>query len=164
MKQITVLAVAVLALLGSLSTGQAETKLLWRTPTSGLTIVPNSKGTLVQVGQVDVSAYDRLRLVAVTRRPGVVQIPNGFGAPFTIELHIGEGGSDLGLLDNGVVALNPTSINSTAAAHTERATATFDFPTITTLLVDVVGPLSGSQQTIVDIYVYGQTAPANSGQ
>jgi hypothetical protein len=161
MKHITVLAVAVLAMLGSLASGHADTRLLWRTPTNGTTIVPNTKGTLIQLGQVDVSAYDRIRLVAVARRPSGVALTNGFGAPFQIELHIGEGGSDLGLLENGAFSLNPSITSATVPARTERATGVFDYPVMTTLLIDVVGPTTGNQQTVVDIYVYGQTLAVN---
>jgi hypothetical protein len=164
MKQITILTVAVLAMLGCLSKSQADTKLLWRTPTSGAPIVPNTQGTLIPLGQVDVSAYDRLRVVAIARRPSNIPLTSGFGAPFQIELHIGEGTSDLGPLENGAFALNPSNTTSTAPAHTERATGVFDYPVITTLLVDVIGPTTGNIQTIVDIYVYGQVSAGNTGQ
>jgi hypothetical protein len=143
-------------LLGSLTQGFAETKLLWRTPTSGVTIVPNTQGKLVSLGQVDVSAYDRVRLVAIARRPANTLLGSSFGAPFQIELHIGEGTGDLGLLENGLFPLNPTSTPTTVPAHTERVTAVFDNPVITTLLVDAVGPTTGNQQTVVDLFVYGQ--------
>lgn len=161
MKPTTMLAAAAL-LLGSLTQGSAETKLLWRTPTSGVTIVPNTKGTLVPLGTVDVSAYDRIRLVAIARRPANVLTPAGFGAPFQIELHIAEGNSDLGLLENGVFGLNPSNTSAATPAHTERATGVFDNPVITTLLIDAVGPLTGNQQTVVDLYIYGQRSTTTS--
>ena len=164
MKQITVLAIAVLAMFGSLAEGSANTKLLWRTSTSGAMIVPNSQGKLVQLGQIDVSAYDRVRLVVVARRPSGLSLNSGFGSPFHIELHIGEGNDDLGLLENGVFSLNPTGTATDVAAHTERAAGVFDYPVITTLLVDAVGPTTSGPQTTVDIYVYGQTSPATAGQ
>jgi hypothetical protein len=156
MKPRTILSIAVLAMCGSLAKVHADTKLLWRTPASGVTIVPNSKGALVVLGQVDVSAYDRFRLVAVARRPSNIQTPTGFGAPFQIELHIGEGSDDLGVIENGVFGLNPSGTAAGVAAHTERATGVFDNPVITTLLVGAVGPTTGNQQTVVDVYVYGE--------
>src|SRR5206468_914895 len=90
------------------------------------------------------------------RRPSTVPLPNGFGAPFQIELHIGEGTSDLALIENGVFGLNPSSTGTDVAPHTERATGVYDNPVITTLLVEAVGPTIGTQQTVVDIYVYGE--------
>jgi hypothetical protein len=161
MKPTTMLATMAL-LLGSLTQGFAETKLLWRTPTSGVTIVPNSKGTLVSLGTVDISAYDRFRLVVIARRPSNIPAGSSFGAPFQIELHIGEGTSDLGVLENAVFPLNPTSTNTTVPAHTERVTAVFDNPVITTLLVDAVGPTTGNQQTVVDLFIYGQKSTTTS--
>jgi hypothetical protein len=162
MKHIAILAVAVLAMLGRPTEGHAATKLLWRTPTSGATVVSNAQGKLVLLGKIDVSAYDRIRLVAIARRPTNLPLNNGFGAPFRLELHIGEGNDDLGLLENGAFPLNPSSMNADVAAHTERTTAVFDNPVITTLLVDVIGPTSGNQQTTVDIYVYGETTAASA--
>jgi len=156
MKSMTVLWVALLTAIGSLSPAHAETKLLWRTGASGATIVPNSKGTLVTLGQVDVSQYDRIRLVAVARRPSNVPLPNGFGAPLQLELHIGEGTDDLGLLESGVFALNPTGTSGAVPAHTERTTGVFENPVITTLIIEAVGPITGNQQTVMDIFVYGQ--------
>jgi hypothetical protein len=161
MKPTTMLSTMAL-LLGSLTQGFAETKLLWRTPTNGVSIVPNSKGTLVSLGTVDVSAYDRIRLVAIARRPSNSLLGSSFGAPFQIELHIGEGTSDLGVLENAVFPLNPTSTNTTVPAHTERVTAVFDNPVITTLLVDAVGPTTGNQQTVVDLFIYGQKSTTTS--
>ena len=70
LKQITVLTIAVLAMLGSLAPGQAATKLLWQTPATGVTISPSSLGKPIQLGQpIDASAYDRIRVVVVARRP-----------------------------------------------------------------------------------------------
>jgi hypothetical protein len=164
MKQITVLAIAVLAMFGSLSEGHASTKLLWRTAAIGATIVTNSQGKLVPLGQpIDVSAYDRIRVVVVARRPSGLAQNSGFGSPFHIELHIGEVNDDLGLLENGAFSLNPTSMATDVAAHTERATGVFDFPVITTLLVDAVGPTTSGPPTTVDIYVYGETSSGTSG-
>jgi hypothetical protein len=164
MKHLMVLAVAVIAMLGSMTEGRAETRLLWRTPTAGVTITTNSQSTLIQLGQVDVSAYDRLRLVVVARRPTGVSESSGFGAPFRIELRIGEGDEDLGILDNGVFLLNPTSTTGNAPAHTVRATAVFDHPVISRLRIAAVGHTTGNQRTTVDIYVYGQTDSGNSSQ
>jgi hypothetical protein len=157
MKQIAALSLAVLALLGSRTPGQADTKLLWRTPTSGATVITNSQGTLVTLGQADVSAYDRLRVVVVARRPATTPLTSPFGAPFRVELRIREGSADLGLLENGILSLNPTATNAGAPARTERVTAVYDFPVITSLLVGVVGPTTGTLRTTVDVYLYGQT-------
>ena len=41
-------------------------------------------------------------------------------------------------------------------AHTERTTGVFENPVITTLIIDAVGPITGNQQTVMDIFVYGQ--------
>jgi hypothetical protein len=160
MQQITVLAIATLALLGSLAPGQASTKLLWRTSSQGTTIVTNSLGKPVLLNSVDVSGYDRFRVVVTTRRPAGLATSAGYGSPFQVELHIGEGSDDLGLLENGLLALNPTA--TTVAAHQERASIVYDFPVITTLLVEVVGPTASGPQTTADIYVYGETASTAS--
>src|ERR1051326_31776 len=106
MKPSAVLSVVALAILGGPTKGHADTKLLWRTPTPGVTIVPNNQGRLIELGKVDVSAYDRLRFVAIARRPTGLAQTAGFGLPFRIELHIGEGSDDLGLLENGYFPLN----------------------------------------------------------
>jgi hypothetical protein len=164
MKQITVLTIATLALLGSLAPGQASTKLLWRTSTSGATTVTNSQGKPVVLNSVDVSGYDRFRVVVTTRRPAGLATTAGYGSPFHIELHIGEGADDLGLLENGLLALNPTATAADVPAHVERASIVYDFPVITTLLVDVVGPTASGPQSTADIYVYGETASSTSGQ
>ena len=47
-KPITML-VSVGLLFGSLTAGHASTKLLWRTPASGIKIVPNPQSTLVPI-------------------------------------------------------------------------------------------------------------------
>jgi hypothetical protein len=143
-------------LLGSLTAAHASTKLLWRSPTAGIRIVPNTQGTLISLQTVDVSAYDQFRVIAVARRPTNIPLTSGFGAPFQIELHIAEGTTDLGLLENGLFLLNPTGTDTAAPAHTERATAVFANPVITTLLLEAVGPTSGNVDTVLDLYVYGE--------
>ena len=164
MKQIMVLAVAIPAMFGNLTASHAATKLLWRTPTDRTTAVPITQGKLSELGQIDVSGYDRIRVVVIARRPSGLAQNSGFGEPFRIELHIGEGNDDLGALENGVFSLNPTSTATDVPAHTERAAAVFDFPVITTLVVEAAGPTTGGQSTTVDIYVYGQTSPDTAGQ
>lgn len=164
MKPSIIFMAAVLAMFGTVAESHAATKLLWRTPADRVTTVPNTQGKLNELSQVDVSGYDRIRVVVIAQRPTGLALNSGFGEPFHIELHIGEGADDLGALENGVFALNPTSTAADVPAHTERASAVFDFPVITTLLVDAVGPTPNGASTTVDIYVYGETSPAASGQ
>jgi hypothetical protein len=157
MKQIAALSLAVLALLGSWTPGQADTKLLWRTPTSGATVITNSQGTLVTLGQAAVSAYEGVRSADAARRPATTPLTSPFGSAFRIELRISERSENLGLLENGILSLNPTATNAGAPARTERVTAVYDFPVITSLLIGVVGPTTGTLRTTVDVYLYGQT-------
>jgi hypothetical protein len=163
MRQITVLALALLASFSALPQARADTKLLFRTPTSGVTIVPNQQSKLVPLGTVDVSTYARLRVIVIARRPTNLPLTSGFGAPFTIELRIAEGNSDLGLLENGLLSLNPTAADANAPAHTESVTTVLNNPVITTLVIDAVGPTTNLQQTTADIFVYGDTCPISSG-
>jgi hypothetical protein len=163
MKPITVLTLALVASFSALTPARADTKLLFRTPTSGFTVVPNQQSKLVPVGTVDVSAYSRLRVIVVSRRPTNIPLTSGFGAPYTIELRIAEGNNDLGLLENGFLSLNPTGTDANAPAHTESLTTVLNNPVITTMVIDAVGPIANLQQTTVDIFVYGDTCPVTVG-
>jgi hypothetical protein len=162
MRPVTILGLAALAVLGSISACHAETKLLWRTNrTTGFTVGFNQGKHYVVDVPLDVSAYDRLRVVAVARRPTSV-LPNlPFGIPVRVELRIGgDGDEDLGLLENGVLVLNPT--NSTTAdsvpARTFTATAVYDNPVITRLRLHAQSLAAVNQQVGIDLYVYGQTS------
>jgi hypothetical protein len=164
MKYLTLLAMAVLAVLGSISASRADTKLLWRTARTGVSVASNLT-TAVSLGRIDVSAYDRVRVVAVVRRPASVPTNRGFGFPLRIELNIAEENEDLGPLENGRLGLNPTDTSGDVPPRTVRSTAVFEYPVVTTLLVNVVGGTSTSQQTvIIDVFVYGQTSAGSTTQ
>jgi hypothetical protein len=165
MKKVLALALAVFALLAGVSEGRAATQLVFRTPESGVTV---TRGQRLTIATLDLSPYDRVRVVAVSRANG-----NGFGPrlPATVRLFIGEGEA-LALFDTLTFTPDSTVVRGATGTVLGRldsvvtvwsATRLYDHPVFRTVAVVAVGEefLSTTipQQVIMDLFIYGEIEP-----
>jgi hypothetical protein len=165
MKPIILFALSLLALLAPASELLAATQLVFRTAPGGVTV---ARGQRVTLATLDLSAFDRVRVVAVSRA-NAANI--GTRLPATIRLYIGEGDA-LTLFD--YLALNPDTTLASGReepgfgrleipANTWGATKLYNHPVIRTLAVVAVGEdflaPAIKQQVTFDFFLYGEAAP-----
>jgi len=163
MKQGVVLSLAVLALLAGVAQAHAATQLVFRTPENGVTV---TRGQRLTLATLDLSPYDRVRVVVVSRGNG-----NGIGPrlPATVRLFIGEG-EVLALFDTLTLTPDPTVVagsggvvlgRSNQSLTTWGATRLYDHPVLRTVAVVAVGEellaYTVPQRVNLDLFIYGET-------
>lgn len=162
MRRSMTLALILLTLLATTAELRAATQLLFRTPPGGVTV---ARGQRIPLAAVDVSAFRRLRVVAVSRASAAV----GTLLPATIRLYIGEGDA-LALFD--ALALRPDTTPGTgdplgfsrlrSPLLTWGATRVYDHPVIRTLAIvadgDVFAASTLQQPVPIELFLYGETA------
>jgi hypothetical protein len=164
MKPVILAVLAALALVLPTLEATAATQLVWRTPAAGVTV---GRGQRVTLATLDLSAYDRLRVVAVSR---ATTANIGTRLPATIRLYVGEGNA-LTLFD--YLALNPdTSLamgrdelgsgRLEIPANSWGATRLYNHPVIRTLAVVAVGEdfavPANKERVTFDLFIYGEPA------
>ena len=156
MKHLTLLALTVAALMGSASDGRAATELIWKTPADGVRVKSATESVLTK--SVDVSAYDRIRVLAVARTSRTPATDT----PVRIELHITAGGLEF-KLPISVLDVDPANTTRATSAPPAAATEVLDSPVVTTVSVLATGftDTRRKNDTVVDVFIYGEKTNPN---
>jgi hypothetical protein len=163
-RKATIFALFLLALLAPASELRAATQLVFRTPSAGVTV---SRGQRITIATLDLSAFERFRVVAVSRAN---EANVGTRLPATIRLYIGEGNV---LTPFDFLALNPDTTLASGRdepgfgrleipANIWGATKAYNHPVIRTLAVIAVGEdflaPAQKQEVTFDLFVYGEAS------
>jgi hypothetical protein len=164
MKPILALTFTLLALLSRIPSAHAATQLVWRTPPGGIAV---ARGERLTVTTVDLSAYDRVRVIVASRGNDAATGPR---LPASIRLFVGEG-DILALFDTLTPLLDTTSALGAGGAVVARpdrdtlswgVTRLYSHPVIRTMAVVAVGDEfffgASPRRVSLDVLIYGETA------
>ena len=151
MKHLTLLGLTVAALMGTASHARAATELIWKTPADGVRI--KSAAESVLTSSIDVSAYDRIRVLAVARTSRTPATDT----PVRVELHI-TAGTVAFKLPISTLDVDPANTTRSNTGPPAAATEVLDSPVVTTVSLVATGftDTRRKNDTIVDVFIFGE--------
>jgi hypothetical protein len=156
MKHLTLLLLAAAALMASPSDALAATELIWKSPADGVRI--KSATETVLTSSIDISAFDRIRVVAVARASRTPAVDT----PVRVELHL-TAGTIAFKLPISTLDVDPANTTRTSSGPPAAATEVLDRPVATTVSILATGFTDTRRRndTVVDVFIYGEKTNPN---